>query len=334
MAFAKLAQSTDNKQMTGAGGGMTGTASGGATGGNQSTSGSQGAFTNIQDYIGANTGDKTNQNYLNNAADTQISNAANQVQSNINAAPAITQNPAPSADLLNANTQNDFRGNKYLSGNLDAYTKAPTPYNMPSLGSNPTAGLQDNLSSVLNYMGGSSVKPLSQNYTQGMQKFDEMLLGNDPQFSKDFASNKQQQYKTQVEDPYGAFTTARSKQQADAENNANDWSSAINNYKTDLEKSNVEVPKQLATGDATVANPKTGASPLGNQAFNVGQTPKLPMGLNPIGAGENQPKGLTPTNENLSITKPKSGVAGAAYQGMQNIQNYLKGAVKNMPKGA
>jgi hypothetical protein len=80
----------------------------------------------------------------------------------------------------------------------------------------------------MSYIG--EIKPQSQQYTTGMQKVDEMLLGGDPAFPGQFAEQKKAQYKQQVEDPYGAAKAAREGQKAQAVSNTETWKKQMQDY--------------------------------------------------------------------------------------------------------
>ena len=224
MAYAKIQNQDPNKTL--GGGEMTGDteAQGGANQINTSTSGTPGGFTNIQDYMGANKGDTTNQNYLNTKADEQINNAVGQMNTAVSALSPINTQAASIQGLNDLLNQNDYtKAREYAT--TPNFT--PTAQELPDI-ANPTSNLKGTLPDVMSYIG--EIKPQSQQYTGGMQKFDEMLLGADPTFPGQFAANKQQQYETQVEDPYGAAKAAREGQKAQATQNAADWKTQMQNY--------------------------------------------------------------------------------------------------------
>jgi hypothetical protein len=286
MAYNKIQKQSNDKMM--GTGGLTGNAEGGGNSAtqpvNQSTAGNSGGFTNIQDYMNANKGNQTNQNYLNNKADTQISNQANLLNTNVGSLSAINQNPAASQqgvqDLLGKNNYETAR-NYATNPNFKA-TAEELP-DMYSGAYNPTSKLTGNLSSVMDYIG--EIKPPSQQYTPGMQKFDEMILGGDKDFAKNFATNKQQRYKSQVEDPYGAATAARETQKGQAKQNVEDWRTQ---FKTYLGGEDKKIQDILAKQQAKEKNEAT-ITP--EEYFKLAGTPyTAPAATANNGAGNNLTK--------------------------------------------
>jgi len=264
MAFAKLQNGTDNKQL--GTGGMTGGAAPGQTGGTAGASGQPSGFTNIQDYMGANAGDKTNQNYLNTTADKQIGGKEQSLNSNIASLTAINQNPAASqsglSDILN---KNDYTTAKNYASTP---TFTPTANELPDTYSgenDPTQKLQGTLTSVMDYMGG--VKPVSQSYTPGMAKFDEMLLAGDKQFPGQFAENKKADYKTKVADKYSSAVTGREGEKKQATDTTNAWRTQMSDYlggrKGDIANTIAQQQAQAVTGNPDWYD--RGASGLVNQ---------------------------------------------------------------------
>jgi len=226
MAFSKLKKGVNNNQL--GTGGMTGGASPGQTGGAtgaKSDAGTPGGFTNIQDYMRANAGDTTNQNYLNTTADKQIGNAKGQMDTTVGGLSAINQNPTANLENMNDILAN----NKYTDAANYAKTPTFTPTNqeLPSI-ADPTAGLQGTLPSVMDYIG--AIKPISQSYTPGMAGFDEMLLAGDKAFPGQFAESKKGAFKSQVADPYAAKIAEREDEKKQAIDTTNAWRDQMSHF--------------------------------------------------------------------------------------------------------
>lgn len=318
MAYAKIKKQDDN--ILGAGGMAGNTESTGNPSSqniNKSGSGASGGFTNIQDYMNANKGDMTNQNYLNQKADTQISNLANTLNTNVGALSAINQNPAASQQGL----QDILKTNAY--DKAKNYATAPdfkaTAEELPDIYSgsyNPTSKLTGNLSSVMDYIG--EIKPPSQEYTSGMQKFDEMLLGGDKNFAKDFATNKQAQYKSQVEDPYGAAVTAREGQKTKAKEGADAWTKQFQDYIGGEDKKLKDIlakQQKQEKGEADLTFEEW--LPLYQEAAKK----------NPSGTAPGAPAYLAPGFDYMDYAQrsgyntPSTGTAATAY-GQENLLDY------------
>lgn len=229
MAYAKLQQGTDNKQL--GTGGMTGGAAPGQTGGTAGASGQPSGFTNIQDYMRANAGDTTNQNYLNTKTDEKLGalkNTLSQEQSNL--AGTITQKP----EANNENLRNILDKNDYTSAYnyVSPQTFTPTSQELTDPNASDTgkkiSGLQGNIPSIMDYIG--SLKPISQSYTPGMSTFDEMLLGGDKEFAKNFADAKKSQYQSDVVNPYQEAFASREKEKSDYNASTDQWKGKINEY--------------------------------------------------------------------------------------------------------
>lgn len=240
MAYAKLQQGTDNKQL--GTGGMTGGAAPGQTGGTSGAAGQPSGFTNIQDYMKANAGDTTNQNYLNTKTDEKIGEQKNILTGNIGNAPTIQQNPMPVANqpyspsgFSLAVTHPSTPGSINSLMETNDYDKArqygtmPTDnYNLGQGITDPTGNLNGTLSSVMDYMGG--MKPISQSYTPGMATFDEMLLSGDKQFPSQFSEKAKGKYQTEVANPLKTAKDTRSNQLKTATDTTNAWRTQMANY--------------------------------------------------------------------------------------------------------
>lgn len=228
MAYAKLDRNNSNLQTVGQG--MAGYSStvggGGAPGGagQKSTAGTPSAFTNIQDYLKGNQGANATQNYVANKTDEQMNNAQNQLVSVKSGLPDINKSPAFSStqfeDYLKNNNYDSLRD----AGTFKSYTD--TNSELPDI-ANPSANLKDT-ESIMGYIG--SIKPVSQQYTPGMQKFDEMLLRGDPSFVPNFVQSKQNQYQTNITQPLQQARDERNQQKTTQNQNVNDWRANMSNY--------------------------------------------------------------------------------------------------------
>lgn len=164
--------------------------------GKQSTqAGSPGSFTNIQDYLGGVTAPKI-QNQIENKAQGDIKNAqqnVNQQVQGLSALPTAQQyNPESFQKNLQDNTYDQIKAGATQAYNpTDPTQEIKTP-------DNPFASVQPgSFSSLMGYFG-QTQKPNTQ-YGQGTQKLDEMFLRGQPEYVQNFAPQKQEQFKTQVE---------------------------------------------------------------------------------------------------------------------------------------
>jgi len=354
MAYAKLQQDQGNQTSNMLGtGGLTGNAesTGTDTQAAKSPSGSSGGFTNIQDYMNANKGDTTNQNYLNTAGSQQIDTQANKLNTAISSAPAINTGTAASESGLN----DILSSNDYETAKTNATNPTfDTSYDIADIytgTSNPTSKLNGDMSGVMSYMG--SLKPESQGYTGGMQKFDEMLLGGDQNFAKDFTKNKQDEYKTKVEDPYGAATAARAGQEATAKQNATDWQNQMKTYLSGVESARQKgiadtaqkqkdyiasltgmKPELRYTGAATTNYGGTGVAYNPGDAFKATDRMSSPMNSKDWGIyEESNPYGAnyTPSEANAETEYYNTNNLGDTYNDYNALADILGGTRLNTP---
>ena len=200
------------------GGGMIGSGQGvgGATAPNDTTAGQAGGWSNIQDFLGANTGTPKVQGMIEQKGKQQLGTAAKAgetARSGVSEIPSIQAfTPQAFQSALAANDYGQIRtgaGGQYTPfqgmtgenrGAALAGQELPTQ-------TNPFENIQPGVESIMNYFG-QLERPSSQ-YTPGMSKMDEMLLRGQKDFVKDYPGELKEQFKGQVTDPMQAGREAR-----------------------------------------------------------------------------------------------------------------------------
>lgn len=165
------------------------------TGRQATQAGSPGSFTNIQDYLSGVTTPKI-QGQLENKAQSDIKNAQQNVNQQVQGLSALPQAQQYNPESFQKNLQdNDYSAIR--QGATQSYTPTDVTKEIQTP-TNPFANVQPgSFSSLMQYFG-QTQKPNTQ-YGQGAQKLDEMLLRGQPEYVQNFAPQKQEQFKSQVE---------------------------------------------------------------------------------------------------------------------------------------
>jgi len=256
----------DNPYGYGSGGGMIGGGQGlgGATPASNKTSGEPGGWTNIQDFLNANTGTPKVQGKIEQKGTQQLGAAATAGETARNELSAIpsTQAFTPEA-FQSALAANDY--NQVQSGLDNTYTPFQgltgddrgaqvAAGELPTM-QNPFENVQPGAESIMNYFG-QLERPSSQ-YTPGMSKMDEMLLRGQKDFVKNYPGQLNEQFQNQVRTPMEEGRTARANEYeagataAGAEGDK--WKAGVNEYlgAQDLDYQNKYEQAGLAKQEAT-----------------------------------------------------------------------------------
>ena len=180
------------------------------TGTGATQAGSPTSFTNIQDYLSANKGTPQIQQRIQAAGQKDIEQGKSNVQGQV---AKLSQLPTglgyDQAKFGEALGKDDYESIR--QGAMQSYT----PQDVSAQFKNVESGLKGiqpgSFQSLSSYLG-SNIRPQNQ-YTQGQQKFDEMLLRGQKDFTDTFAKKQQEQFKSQVTDPLEAAKQSRTEQE-------------------------------------------------------------------------------------------------------------------------
>lgn len=187
--------------------------------------GKPGGWTNIQDYLNANRGDRTNINTAKTQTAGKIQEGAKSIQEQKENVSPLPQAVQYSAEATNQALDKDDYGvfSQGLSQQpaVDQMRLIPTAeqeiYGNAPLESrvNEITNLDPtNFNKTMQFVGGLSDAP---GYSTGMKAFDAMLLQGSPEFRQGFVPQVQEQYKTLYQQPLEQARQERTGQISDAQ---------------------------------------------------------------------------------------------------------------------
>lgn len=206
----------------------------------ETTSGQPGGWTNIQDYLGANSGDQTNINLAKQRTGEKITEGANKINEQVSNLTSLPTAQGYSQDQL----QNILQTDNYdmaqqglsQSQGMNALTALPT-VDQEITGYAPieegVANVDPNkFSSVSSFIG--DLAPSSPTYSSGQKAFDAMLLQGSPEFKTTFVPEIKQQYQDMYLNPLSEARTGRQGQRDQAQQGLTqaqqDWQAGIDSW--------------------------------------------------------------------------------------------------------
>ena len=217
----------------------------------ETTSGQPGGWTNIQDYLGANTGDQTNINLAKQRTGEKITEGANKIDEQVSSLTSLPTAQGYSQDQL----QNILQTDNYdmaqqglsQSQGMNALTALPT-VDQEITGYAPieegVANVDPNkFSSVSSFIG--NLAPSSPTYSSGQKAFDAMLLQGSPEFKTTFVPTMKQQYQDMYLNPLGEARTGRQGQRDQAQQGLTqaqqDWRGGIDSWLGEQEQAVADI---------------------------------------------------------------------------------------------
>lgn len=340
MAFIKRTQTTPSGGMLGTGSLVGGTGLGEGGQNAPSEAGTPGGWYNIQDFLNANKQDPAIASKIQEKGTQATQKLAGDVQGQIGGLSQIdAANPFSQSSLQDilardnysqaqSGLQQQFNPFKGVAGSTleeKAKTVAGSELQAPS---NPFAQVQSgNFQSIMDFFG-QAEKPSAQ-YTQGMSKMDEMLLRGQKDFVKDYPTQLQEQFTSQVVNPLDAARAER--EQAllggakSTEEAAKSWQTGLGQYVADQQKAVNDILGQQQTQEAQAQ-----ANIPDYQTFLSGLQTANPNYYNQLLSGAYVPEGLqtkdlSPIYQQYAKYTPGTGVNESTalnQYGAGNIQDY------------
>jgi hypothetical protein len=241
----------------------------------QNTTAGTGGWYNLQDFLKANPQTPDIQNLVQGSANKEVSKGKSTLESEKGALSEIPKAIEYKQPDLETALQNDEYDTLRKNVNQE-YNPTAIESQLPNIESSVSQLKPGNTKSILDWFG--QAQPTSSTYNPGMQSMDELLLRGSKDFSKNFATNTQNQYKEAVTDPLEAARAARTAEETAAKTNignaAQGWKTGVKDWLGTQKKGLEDVLTQQQAKEAEM-NKSAGLSGLeqyraaaGDKAYN------------------------------------------------------------------